>query len=522
MSEQLEHDMTGAEALIATLADNGVQACFANPGTSEMHLVSALDEEPRIRSVLCLFEGVASGAADGFARMTGTPALTLLHLGPGYLNAGANIHNALKAGTPMINLIGDHAVPHLQYEAPLTSDILALAGPNSVWIKSVESAQTTGTTAAEAYAASLGPKPGPVSVILPADLAWGQGGQTGPVFETPAREPAPAEMITKAADTIKAAKSPVILINGSALSEAGLQAAARLKAAGVRLITDTFFTKMRRGGGVFAPERLLYFAEGALSQLDGSDVLIAAGTQSPVAFFSYPGKPSSLVPEGCHVIELGGAETDSGATLALLADALDANTSEAQAPLITPNMPSGALNAATIGQSLARHMPVDTIVCDDGVSNGFPCFYATMNARAHDWMMLTGGAIGDGIPMALGAAIAAPDLKTICLTGDGAALYTNQALWSLAREGVDVTVIVFVNHDYRILNIELQRTGAGEAGATAKSLLSLGAPEMDWVSLSKGLGVPAVEVTTPEAFDAALADSLASDGPRLIAAMLVD
>ncbi|GAB5457013.1 MAG: acetolactate synthase large subunit [Henriciella sp.] len=520
MSEQMEDDLTGAQALIATLADNGVRACFANPGTSEMHLVSALDAEPRIRSVLCLFEGVASGAADGFARITGTPALTLLHLGPGYLNAGANIHNALKAGSPMINLIGDHAVPHLQYEAPLTSDILALAGPNSVWIKSVESVETTGAAAAEAYMASLGPKPGPVSVILPADLAWGQGAQTGPILEVPACQPAPTEMIRQTVAAVRAAKSPVILINGSALSEAGLQAASRLKAAGIRLITDTFFSRMRRGSGVFAPERLLYFAEGALSQLDGSDLLITAGTQPPVAFFSYPGKPSSLVPGGCDVIELGGAETDSGTTLALLADALGANTSEAPAPLVKPNMPSGALNAATIGQSLARHMPHDTIVCDDGVSNGFPCFYATMNARAHDWMMLTGGAIGDGIPMALGAAIAAPERKIVCLTGDGAALYTNQALWSLAREGADVTVIVFVNHDYRILNIELQRTGAGETGATAKSLLSLGAPEMDWVSLSKGLGVPAVEVTTPEAFDAALSECLTNDGPHLIAALL--
>jgi len=520
MSEPQVDTMTGAEALVGTLADHGVTACFANPGTSEMHLVTALDGEPRIRSVLCLFEGVATGAADGFARVSGIPAMTLLHLGAGYLNAGANIHNAGRANSPMINVIGDHAVPHLKYDAPLTSDIRGLAGPNSLWIKSADKVADTGKLAAEAYAASFGPKPGPVALLLPADSAWLEGGTKGTLVNPAPLRTIAEDKITAAAKQIASAKSPVILINGTALGEAGLAAAARLKAAGLRVLTDTFYTKMRRGAGVFAPERMQYFAEGAVADLEGSDLMVLAGTSAPVAFFAYPGKPSLLVPEGCELLNLGDASSDSAATLAALADAMGAQDAAAPEVLVEPGLPSGDLTAQSVGQSLARHMPENALVSDDGVSNGLLSYLPTMNARAHDWMMLTGGAIGQGMPLALGAAIAAPERKVICLSGDGAGMYTNQALWSMAREGADVTTIVFVNHSYRILNIELYRTGAGNPGPTAKNMLSIGGPDIDWVQLSSSLGVPAVAAATAEDFDAALAESIAAPGPRLIAAIV--
>lgn len=520
MADPIKDSLTGAEALVATLADNGVTACFANPGTSEMHLVTALDGEPRIRSVLCLFEGVATGAADGYARVAGTPAMTLLHLGAGYLNAGANIHNAGRANTPMINVIGDHAVPHLQYDAPLTSDIAGLAGPNSLWLKSADKVEETGALASEAYAASFGPKPGPVSLLLPADSAWLEGGVKGDVVQAPRLTQVSETDIKAAADAIAKASNPVMIINGTALSEPGLQAAARLKAAGVRILTDTFYAKMRRGAGVFAPERMQYFAEGAMGDLEGSDLMILAGTSAPVAFFSYPGKPSLLVPEGCDVLELGDASTDSAQSLTALADEMDAVEAAPVESLIEPDAPSGDLTAQSVGQSLARHMPENALVSDDGVSNGLLSYLPTQNARAHDWMMLTGGAIGQGMPLALGASLAAPDRKVICLSGDGAGMYTNQALWSMAREGADVTTIVFVNHSYRILNIELYRTGAGNPGPTAKNMLSIGGPDIDWVQLSTSMGVPAVEATTAEEFDAALADAIAAPGPRLIAAVV--
>lgn len=512
--------MTGAQALVSTLADNGVKACFANPGTSEMHLVTALDGEPRIRSVLCLFEGVATGAADGYARITGVPAMTLLHLGAGYLNAGANIHNAGRANTPMVNVIGDHAVPHLKYDAPLTSDILGLAGPNSGWIKSANKVGDTGKLAAEAFSASYGPKRGPIALLLPADSAWEDGGVKGPVVTPPPLRSVSAERIKAAADAVKAAVKPVIVVNGTALTEAGLAAAARLKAAGLRVLTDTFYAKMRRGAGVFAPDRMQYFAEGAMAELEGSDLMLVAGTSFPVAFFAYPGKPSLLVPEGCAMLDLGGADTDSAQTLVALADVLGADDAAAPEALKVPDMPTGELNAVTVGKSITRHMPENAIVSDDGVSNGLMSYLPTQNAQPHDWMMLTGGAIGQGMPLALGAAIAAPDRKVICISGDGAGMYTNQALWSMAREGADVTTIIFVNHSYRILNIELYRTGAGNPGPTAKNMLSIGGPDINWVQLSESLGVPAVEARTAEGFDAALAEAIAADGPRLIAAVV--
>ena len=509
---------TGAEALVSTLADHGVTACFANPGTSEMHLVTALDHEPRIHSVLCLFEGVATGAADGHARVTGNPAMTLLHLGAGFLNGGANIHNAKRAWTPMINVIGDHAVPHLRYDAPLTSNILGLAGPNSVWIKSADKVADAGNLAAEAWEASFGPVPGPVSLLLPADTAWTEGGKPGAKRERPKLRAPEAGRIAAAAKAVRSAVKPMILINGTALTPAGLAQAARLKAAGIRVLTDTFFPRMARGAGIFAPDRMQYFAEGAMADLAGTDLMLVAGTQVPVAFFAYPGRPSVLVPEGCATQIIGGPESDSAAILGALADALGAKTSADPAPLDLPGLPTGALNAATIGASIARHLPEGSFVSDDGVSNGLPAFMMTGRARPHEWMMLTGGAIGQGLPLALGAAVAAQGRKVLCISGDGAAMYTNQALWSMAREGVDVVNVIFVNHSYRILNIELARTGAGNPGRVAENLLGLARPEIDWVKLSEAQGVPAVNAATAEEFDAALERAFATPGPHLIAA----
>ncbi len=509
---------TGAEALVGTLADLGVAACFANPGTSEMHLVTALDREPRIRSVLGLFEGVATGAADGFARVSGTPAMTLLHLGAGYLNGGANIHNARRARTPMVNVIGDHATYHQRHDAPLTSDITGMAGPNSVWIKSVDRAEDAGRLAVEAWAASQGPLPGPVSLILPADSAWNTGAARGKPAPAGARHQPDPDAIESAARAIRMAAKPVLVINGTALGEAGLAIAARLKAAGVRVMTDTFFPIMARGAGRFAPDRMQYFAEGAMADLEGTDLMVMAGTDTPVAFFAYPGKPSILVPEGCQTLSLGGHDTDSAAALFALADALGAGKPATAMALELPAAPTGEIDAASIGASIARHLPEHALVSDDGVSNGLPAYLSTMRARPHDWMMLTGGAIGQGLPLALGAAIAAPDRRVLCLSGDGAGMYTNQALWSMAREGANVVSVVFVNHTYRILQIELHRTGAGNPGPAAQGMLTLGNPQIDWAGLARAQGVAAEDAHSAEAFDAALERAFAADGPVLIAA----
>ncbi|MGE0827739.1 MAG: acetolactate synthase large subunit [Hyphomonadaceae bacterium] len=510
--------MNGAAALIKTLADCGVTACFANPGTSEMHLVAALDREPRIKSILCLFEGVATGAADGFARMAGRPAMTLLHLGPGYLNGGANLHNARRAFSPVINVVGDHATYHRGLDAPLTSDIETLIGPLAAWVGVAHAPDETGAKAAEAFAACHGPPPGNAFLLLPADAAWGEGGASAAPPQTPQSNT--AQDIEGAARALKAAKKPALLINGDALLEDGLKHAARLQAAGVAVLQDTFAARQRRGAGHFAPMRLPYFAEQAVQLLSEYDLLVVAGTQFPVAFFAYPGKPSELTPPSCARLLLGGPEISSAAALSVLADALSAPYVETRAETQALDAPQGALNPQTIGVSLARHLPQDAIIADDSVTAGFSMLYPTQTAASHDWLYHTGGAIGQGLPMALGAAIAAPERKVVALCGDGAAMYTLQALWTMAREKADVTIIIFANRLYQILRIELMRTGAGNPGPAANAMLSLGDPNLDWVKLAEGHGVPAVRCETAEDFDRQLARLLPLAGPKLIEAII--
>ncbi len=513
--------MNGADALIETFIDNDVVACFANPGTSEMQFVSALDRQPKMRPVLCLFEGVATGAADGYGRIAGKPACTLLHLGPGYGNGLANLHNARRAFTPIVNVIGDHATYHRQYDAPLASDIAAIAGANSVWVKSPASADEVSSFAASAIGAAYGPPGGSASLILPADCAWNETNSVGAKAARHAKRPVSSGTVEDVARRLKAAAKPVVLLGTTACDEASLEAAGRLAAAGVRVLTDTFVGRQPRGAGRFAPDRMMYFGEMALNDLAGVDLMVLVETKAPVAFFAYPDKPSVLVPEGCETLPLAARGEDGAAALNALADALGAQKAATHQPLKLPEAaPSGPLTPAAVGQSIARLLPEGAIVSDDSVTAGQSIINATRTGRPHDWLGLTGGAIGQGIPVAVGAAVAAPGRKVVSLNGDGAGMYTVQGLWTLAREGLDVCVVVFANNVYRILGIELGRTGAGAPGPASSKLLEIGDPNIDWVSLAKGLGVPAVRCQTAEAFDAAFARAMAEPGPSLIEAVV--
>jgi acetolactate synthase I/II/III large subunit len=513
--------MNGADALISTFVANGVTACFANPGTSEMQFVAALDRNPQMRPVLCLFEGVATGAADGYGRMTGAPACTLLHLGPGYGNGLANLHNARRAFTPIVNVIGDHATYHRQYDAPLNSDIPAIVAPNSIWVKSADNPDAVAGVAAEAVAASLTPPCGSASLILPADSAWLETSGEPVIAQKPARPAPTGQAVDAAARALKSAAKPVGLIGGQACSAEGLKAAARLQAAGVQVFADTFVARQPRGAGHFAPRRMQYFGEMALAELEGVDLMVFVGTTEPVAFFAYPDRPSVLVPKGAATLSLANRSEDAVAGLTALADALGAPREGPVQPLAKPDAaPSGKLSPQLAGLSFARHLPEGAIVCDDSVTSGGGIAVPAMTAAPHEVLALTGGAIGAGLPLAVGAAVACPDRKVVSLNGDGAAMYTVQALWTIARENLDVCAVVFANNTYRILNIEMTRTVAGQAGPQAAKLLDLGDPAIDWVSLAKGLGVPAVRCTTAEAFDAAFAAAMSHRGPMFIEAAI--
>jgi acetolactate synthase-1/2/3 large subunit len=513
--------MNGADALISTLVANEVTACFANPGTSEMQFVAALDGKPEMRPVLCLFEGVATGAADGYGRIADRPACTLLHLGPGYGNGVANLHNARRAYTPIVNVIGDHATYHRQYDAPLNSDIATLVKPNSLWAKSADTPESVATLTAEAVAASYGPPGGPVSLILPADSAWLPASGDPVLAQKPTRPAPSSSAVEAAAKAIKAAKRPVVLLGGQACRAEGLKAAARLETAGVTVYSDTFVPRQARGAGVFMPRKMQYFGEMAMAELAGVDLMIFVGTAMPVAFFAYPDRPSVLVPEGCATLTLGERSEDSIAGLTALADLLCAAKEGPVQTLALPEAsPTGGLNAYYAGASIARHMPEGAILCDDAVTSGTGVAGSTATARPHEVLALTGGAIGIGLPIAIGAAVAAPDRKVISLNGDGAAMYTVQAMWTMARENLDVTVVVFANHTYRILNVEMTRTGAGQAGPQAAKLLDLSDPRIDWVSVAKGLGLSAVRCETAEDFDKAFEAAMSQRGPTFIEAAI--
>jgi len=513
--------MNGAEAILRTLANNGMEVCFANPGTSEMQMVSAFDREPRVRPVLCLFDGVATGAADGYARMAGKPGSTLLHLGAGLANGSANVHNARRAHSPIVNIVGDHATYHRTLDALLTSDIAGLARPNSVWVKMGETPDAAAALASEAIVACQTGACGVATLILPADSAWSEASGLGPMVTAPARARPDAARILEIAEALKAAKKPMILMGSGALTENGVIAAGRIARCGVRIVIDTFVARQPRGAGRYAPDRLPYFGETALASLQGVDLMALASTKTPVAFFAYPGVPSVLVPEGCALQTLATPEEDATFALHTLADVLSAPIRPVPAERdVRDAVPTGPLTDDSIGISIARHMPQHSIVSEDAVTAGLPVYMQTKGARPHDWLCLAGGAIGQGIPVAIGAAIAAPQRKVLCLTGDGAGAYTIQGLWTMARENLDVVVVVFANHAYRILNIELARTKSGDAGPRARQLLELGHPRMDWVSLAKGFGMPAVRCATAESFDAEFSRAIAEMGPALIEAQI--
>ncbi len=510
--------MNGAESLVRTLVAGGVDVCFANPGTSEMHFVAALDRVEGMRCVLGLFEGVVTGAADGYFRMKNTPASTLLHLGPGLANGLANLHNAKKAISGIVNIVGQHATYHIGYNAPLTSDIEGLARPMSAWVRTSPDAGSVARDGAAAIAAAKSSPPQIATLILPADTAWNDADGIAQVPADSQRASYSPSAVETAARILRGGAQTLLLMTGSALTEQGLALAAQIAGnTGCKVMGQTYNPRMARGGGRFFIDRIPYVIEQALPILKEFRHIVLVEANDPVAFFAYPNKPSLLKPDGCEVHRLTAGGENSVAALQALAGALGAQPQDAKPQKkmeLVP--PTGALTHAAIAQAIALAIPENAIVVDESITTGRGFFPPTAAAAPHDWLQNMGGSIGFSTPVATGAAVACPDRKVICMVGDGSAMYTLQSLWTQARESLAVTTVVFANRTYQILKGEFAGVDAGEPGQRALDMLNIDRPALDWVSLANGMGVPARSVDCSEELSKALAYGTASQGPNLI------
>jgi acetolactate synthase-1/2/3 large subunit len=518
--------MNGAESLVRTLVANGVDVCFANPGTSEMHFVAALDRVDGMRCVLGLFEGVVTGAADGYARMLDRPAATLLHLGPGLANGLSNLHNASRAFSPVVNIIGDHATFHRNLDAPLTSDIEGAARPFSHWVRTSPNADSIAVDAAAAVAAALTPPGRVASLILPADAAWSN---VSDGVEAVARMPPvpprgrPGDAaIGAAAEMLRSGETTAIILAGQGTREASLECAGRISAAtGARLCAQTFAARVAQGVGRVPVTRIPYPPGQALEALSDVKNVILIGGKAPVSFFAYPDRPGELLPPGVRVLTLARIDQDIAFTLKALADAVGARRAAPPLRKLDPlGRPSGEITADKLGAMIAVTLPENAIVVDESVSTGRGFMAVARNARPHDWLLPTGGSIGYAMPVAIGAALACPDRKVVCLESDGSGMYMPQSLWTEAREGLNILTLILANHQYRILHSEMANVGVPEIGPKASALFDIDKPTIDWVALSRSLGVEAFRATSMDELSRHIDAGLAIDGPCLIEVML--
>jgi len=508
--------MNGAESLVHTLLACGVDTCFSNPGTSEMHFVAALDRIPGMRCVLGLFEGVVTGAADGYARMTDRPAATLLHCGPGLANGLANLHNARRARSPIVNLVGDQATYHRPLDAPLTADTEGFARGVSAWTRTATHATTVGSDCASAVQAARSAPGGIATLILPSDTCWDEGGVAGAPLPVPAAPQASPDAIQGVVRALRSGEPTLLLLGGTALRAEALDTAGSILAAtGARMLAQTSNARIARGAGRTSIERVPYPVDQAVAALAGVRHLILVGAPPPVGFFAYPNKPSSMAPPDCQVHVLARPEHDAADALARVAQEL--GTAPAIRPDTAPRpAPArGAVTSEAVAQSLDALLPDQAIIVDESVSFGRAFFPGTHNAAPHDWLQITGGAIGCGIPLATGAAIGAPGRRVVGLQADGSAMYTLQGLWTQARERLDVTTVILSNRKYAILLGEYRGVGANP-GRTALDMMDLGNPDLDWVRLANGMGVEAARADDMERFADLFSQANARPGPFVI------
>jgi acetolactate synthase-1/2/3 large subunit len=510
--------MNGAESLIRTLSAGGIATCFTNPGTSEMHLVAALDHVQEMRCILGLFEGVVTGGADGYARMAGKPACTLLHLGPGLANGLANLHNAFRAHVPIVNIVGQHSTQHLQYDAPLTSDIEALARPYSAWLQTSDSAYTIGSDGAEAVAAARR-APGQIAtLIVPADVAWSEGGTVAKGFSVAQAPEFSTTVIERAAVMLRSSKRTAMLLAGSALYGKGIDIAGRVAGAtSAKLLAPYPFTRLQRGAGIAPVERIPYIFEQATELLREFRQIILVGARAPVSYFASPGRKSTPTPEDCEIHAMAREDDDCVTALTALAEALSLDQSRPIAEKAwRPAVPCGEITPFGVASAVGALLPENAIVVDESMTSGRGLMKATRGSPPHDWLANTGGSIGIAMPLAVGAAVACPERRVLCLSADGSGMYTAQALWTMARESLKITTVIFANRAYAVLKREYSALGVGDPGPRAAALFDIGHPDIDWVALANSMGVPATRAASLEDFGKALRAGFESEGPELI------
>jgi acetolactate synthase I/II/III large subunit len=511
--------MNGAESLVKTLLASGIRTCFANPGTSEMHFVAALDAHPDMRCILCLFEGGATGAADGYFRMTGQIAASLLHLAPGFANGFANLHNARKARSAMLTIMGEHATYHQQHESPLKGDTVGVARAVSHWVRMAGDARSVAADGAAAVQAAHALGGQVATLILPADAAWGPADAAAVAAPPPALRRPTAQALQVAADVLRR-PGAVLMVDGVALRRPLADLASQIAATtGARLMCPYFVARIERGAGAVPFEPLHYPVDENVALLADATAMVLVGATPPTAFFAYPSKPSLPTPDACHVMTLCAPDMDIAHTLAALAALVGGGSCLATQPLALPTLPTGEMSLPKLGAAIAALLPEGAVVVDEAITSARPLIDATRGARAHDWLCLMGGAIGDGLPVAVGAAVGAPDRKVVVLQADGSGMYTLQSLWTMARERLDVLVVILSNGGYQTLHREMANVGVASVGRNALRMFDVVDPGLDWVALAQGHGVGGVRVTEMEGFIAAFGAAMGQPGPYLIEVM---
>lgn len=514
--------MLGGEVLVETLCNAGVEVCFLNPGTTEVQTIIALERNQKIRPVSTIFEAVATGAADGYARMSGKPAMTLLHQGVGLANGLSNLHNAQKAHMPVVNIVGQHSRNHQRYNVPLMSDVAAFAAPVSGWVREVAEPGDIGKDAAAAYRAAVGPVPKVATLVVPGDCTWTEAGDPEPAPVSPPAQTVSSEIISAAAKALSEASKSVLILGGPVVMAEDLKLASAIQSAtGTRIIGSRFFARIQRGYGRISPDILPYlYAEASADLLDVRNAILI-GAEEPATFFDLHDGGGAILPPDCIQYNLAPPGGNFSGTLKNLAEAVGAKHTTTSTQSILPDQPLGDLTAEKVAAIIARKIPENLIISEEANTSGVSCFDFTKSAAPHDWMGLTGGGLGQGGTAATGAALACPDRKVLCLQGDGAAMYTCQNLWTQARSRLNITTVIFANRSYAVLKMELARLGLENISPDLERLVDLDDPTLDFVKLSESMGVTAMRAGTVEQFSEQFSMCLnANDGPHLIEAVI--